>query len=82
MRHTVVFAISSHTQAPRLDRGKAKPDGLAEGGGVDVRNSILIAYPTVREVKALTWNVAIRVGSVVSCQPVTDSNPSAPMTCG
>jgi len=47
---TVIFAIASHTQAPRFDRGKAEPDGLAQRGSVDVRDAILIANPPVRKI--------------------------------
>lgn len=68
---TVIFAIPSHTQAPRFDRGKAEPDGLAQGGSVDVRDSILIANPSVRKIQSLTRDIAIRVGCVVGRQPVT-----------
>ena len=68
--HTVIFAIASHTQAPRFDRGKAEPDGLAQGGSVDVRDSILIANPSVREIQSLTRDIAIRVGCVIGRQPV------------
>jgi hypothetical protein len=71
---TMIFAIASHTQAPRFDRGKAEPDGLAQGGSVDVRDPILIANPSVREIQSLTRNVAIRVGCIIGGQPVTDSD--------
>jgi hypothetical protein len=71
---TMIFAIASHTQAPSFDRGKAEPDGFAQGGSVDVRDPILIANSSVREIQSLTGNIAIRVGSIVGRQPVTDSD--------
>lgn len=67
----MIFAIASHTQAPRFDRGKAEPDGLAQCGSVDVRDAILIANPSVRKIQSLTRDIAIRVGCVVGRQPVT-----------
>ena len=48
--HTMVFAIPPYTQASGFDRGKAESDGLPKGGGVDVRDAILIANSPVREI--------------------------------
>ena len=70
----MIFAIASHTQAPRFDRGKAEPDGLTQGGSVDVRDPILIANSSVREIQSLTGDIAIRVRGVVGRQPVTNSD--------
>jgi hypothetical protein len=70
----MVFAIPSHTQAPCFDRGKAEPDGLAQGGSVDVWNSVLITNSSVREIQSLAGNIAIRIRGIVCCQPVTDSD--------
>ena len=71
---TVIFAIASHTQAACFDRGKAESDGLAQGGGVDVRDPILIANSSVRKIQSLTRNISIRVRCIVGGQPVTDSD--------
>jgi hypothetical protein len=79
---TMIFAIASHTQAPRFDRGKAEPDGLAQGGSVDVRDPILIANSSVREIQSLAGNIAIRVGSIVGRQPVTNSDLIRTMRVG
>ena len=70
----MIFAVASHTQSSRFDRGKTEPDGLAQGGSVDVRDPILIANSSVREIQSLTGNITIRVRSVVGRQPVTNSD--------
>jgi len=70
----MIFTIASHTQAPCFDRGKAEPDGLTQCGSVDVRDPILIANSSVREIQSLTGNVAIRIWCIVGRQPVTDSD--------
>jgi hypothetical protein len=70
----MVFAIPSYTQATCFDRGKTEPDGFAQGGSVDVRDSILIANSPVREIQPLTGHISIGIRGIVSRQPVTDSN--------
>ena len=70
----MVFAIPSHTQAPCFDRGKAEPDGFAQGGSVDVRNSVLITNSSVREIQSLARNISIRVRGIVCRQPVRHSD--------
>jgi hypothetical protein len=39
-----------------------------------VRDPILIADPSVREIQPLARNIAIRVGSIIGRQPVTNSD--------
>lgn len=70
----MVFAIPPHAQAPCFDRGKAEPDGLAQGGSVDVRDSVLITNPSVREIQSLAGNISIRVRGIVCRQPVKYSD--------
>src|SRR5216684_6061967 len=70
----MVFAVPSYTQAPCFDRGKTEPDGFAQGGSVDVRDSILIANSPVREIQPLTGHISIGIRGIVSRQPVADSN--------
>ena len=70
----MIFAVPSYAQAPRFDRGKTEPDGLAQGGSVDVRDSILITNSPVREIQSLTGDISIRIRGIVGRQPVTDSN--------
>lgn len=69
----MIFAVPSYTQAPCFDRGKAEPDGLAQRGGVDVRDSILITNSPVRKIQSLTGDISIRIRGIVGRQPVTDS---------
>ena len=70
----MIFAVPSYTQAPCFDRGKAEPDGLTQGGSVDVRDSILITNSPVREIQSLTGDIPIRIRGIVGRQPVTDLN--------
>lgn len=66
---TMVFTIPSNPEASSFNCREAESDGFAERGRVDVRDSVLVANPSVREVKALSGNVPIGVRSVVSDKP-------------
>lgn len=44
---TVIFAVPSHPQPSRLDRGKAEADGLAQCRSIDVRYTVLVAHATI-----------------------------------
>lgn len=69
VERTVVFAVPSHPQPSRLDRGKAESNSLAQCRSIDVRNTILVADATIGKVEALTRDVAIRVRRVVRVEP-------------
>jgi hypothetical protein len=63
--HTMIFAVPSYAQAPCFDRGKAEPDGLAQRGSVDVRDTILITNSPVREIQPLTGDISIRIRGII-----------------
>ena len=65
----MVFGVSPYAQTARLDGGKAVPDGLAQGGRVDVRDAILLADAAVGKVEALAGDVSVGVGRVVAGEP-------------
>ena len=65
----MVFGVSPYAQTARLDGGKAVPDGLAQGGRVDVRDAILLADAAVGKVESLAGDVSVGVGRVVAGEP-------------
>jgi hypothetical protein len=65
----MIFAVPSDAQAPCFYRGEAEPDCLAECGGIDVGNPVLITNPTIRKVQALSGYIAVGVWCVVGREP-------------
>jgi len=65
----VVLAIPSDAQTPCLDSGEAETNGFSKRGSVNMRNSILIADPSIREIEALARNIPIRVWGIVRREP-------------
>lgn len=67
---TVILAVASYTQAASLDRGKAEANGLAQRRSVDVGDTVLVAYATVRKVEALARHVTVGIRRVVGVKPM------------
>jgi len=67
---TVIFTVPPNAQAPGLDSRKTQSNGFAQGRGIDVGYSILVANPSVREIEPLPWDVTIGVRGVVRGEPV------------
>ena len=53
------------------------PDGLAQGGRVDVRDAILLADAAVGKVEALAGDVSVGVRSVVGGEPAVSAETEA-----
>ena len=66
---TVVFAVSSDAEAPGFDSRKTESDGLAQRGGVNVWDAILVTNAPIRKVQALPWHIPVGVGSVIGREP-------------
>ena len=66
----MIFTVPPNAQAPGLDCRKTQSNGFAQGGGIDVGYSILVANPSVREIESLPWNVTVGVGGIVRGKPV------------
>lgn len=69
---TMIFAIPSNAQASSFDRRETKPDGLAQSGGIDMRNAVLVADPTIRKIESLPRNVPVRVWCIVGGEPTEE----------
>lgn len=65
----MIFAVSSDAETSCFDCGKTKTDGLAQGSGVDVGDVVLFADATVGEIEALSGDIPVRIGRVVSGEP-------------
>jgi hypothetical protein len=70
---TVIFTVSPDAQAPGLDSWKTKSNGFAQSGGIDVRYSVLVANPSVREIEPLPRDIAIGVRGIVRRKPANMS---------
>ena len=66
---TVIFAVPPDPKTPGFDCRETEPDGLSQGGGVYVRNTVLVADTTIRKVESLAGDVAVGVRSVVGGEP-------------
>jgi len=61
----MIFAISANAETTCLDVWEAKADRFSEGRGVDVRDAILVADTTIREIEALAGDIAIGIWGIV-----------------
>lgn len=66
---TVILAVSPDPETSCFDCGETEPDGLTQGGGVDVRNTVLVADTTIGKVESLAGDVSVGVRSVVGGEP-------------
>ena len=65
----MILAVPPNSETASFDGGEAEPDGLAQGGRIDVRNAILVTDPAVGHVKPLTRYVAVRIRRIVGVEP-------------
>lgn len=66
----MILAIASHSQAAGFDSGKAQPNGFSQGGGINVRDPVLVADAAVGKIKPLSGDIAIWIRSVVGGKPL------------
>ena len=69
----MIFAVPPDPKTPGFDCRKTEPDGLAQGGGVDVRNIVLVADSTIREVETLARDIAVWVRRIVCGEPAKET---------
>lgn len=65
----MIFAVPSDAQPARLDSWETKTNSLAQGGSINVGDTILVAHPTIREIEALTWYISIGIWGIISGKP-------------
>lgn len=65
----MIFAISSNTQAPGLDSGEAQSDGLAQCGGINVWDPVLVTDTTIGEVEPLARHITVGIWGVIGGEP-------------
>lgn len=65
----MIFTVPSYAQPPSLNRGKAKTNGFAESGSVDMRDLILFTNSTIGEVETLSGYISIRIGGIIGTEP-------------
>lgn len=65
----MIFTVPSDTKTPCFDSWKTETNCLAQGGGVDMRNPVLVADPPIGKVEALPGDIAVRVRGVVCGEP-------------
>lgn len=65
----MVFAIPTDTKTSGFNGGEAEAYSLAEGGGVDMGDAILITNAAIGIVQPLSWDVPILVRRVVGVEP-------------
>ena len=65
----MIFAVPSDAQPASLDSWETEANGLAQGGSINVGNTILVAHPAIREIEALTWYISIGIWSIISGKP-------------
>ena len=65
----MVFTVPPDPKAPGFDCRETKPDGLAQRGGVYVRDAILVADSAIGKVEALAGHITIGIGRIVGRQP-------------
>lgn len=70
---TVVFAVPSDPKTSSLYSRKTESNGLSKCCGINMRNSVLVADPPIREIKSLTGYIAIRIWCIIGGQPATQS---------
>jgi hypothetical protein len=68
--HTMIFAIPSNAQAPSFDCGKTEPNGFSQSCSVNMRNSVLVADPSIREIEPLPRDIPVGIGCIVGGEPV------------
>ena len=66
----MIFAVSPDPQTPGFDSRETEPDGFSQGGGVNVRDPVLITHPTVRKVEPLSRHISVGIRRIVCGQPV------------
>lgn len=66
----MIFTIPSDTQASSFNSRETKANGLAQRSSINMRNAVLVADPAVGKVKALSWDIAIRIWSIICSQPM------------
>ena len=66
---TVIFAVPPDPKTPGFDCRETESDGLAQRGGVNVWDAILVTNAPIRKVQALPWHIPVGVGSVIGREP-------------
>ena len=71
----MIFAIASNAQASSFDCGKTQPNGLSQSCSVNMRNSVLVADPSIRKIEPLSRDIPVRIGCIVGSEPVETWKP-------